>query len=103
MPRPEIELSVDQEKRLRGLYMDTFGTDHGALVLEHLQTLNHVMEPSHVAGCSHETAFRDGERNTVLKIMRMIQPFNENEYRTQIADQQSQDPLADFSAPQDKE
>lgn len=97
----EIENAVDQEKALRGLYSVTFDCDEGRKVLEHLQSVNHVMEPSHVVDSPHETAFRDGERNAVLKIMRMIQPFDAQHFRAQLTDQASHDPLAAVSEPQE--
>ena len=50
-------------------YRVTFGSEHGRRVLSDLVRECHALEPSHVRGEPHETAFREGERNVLLKII----------------------------------
>lgn len=52
--------------RLRD-YRQTFGTQAGRRVLGDLFR-SYLYRSSHVAGDPHETSFREGERNVVLKI-----------------------------------
>lgn len=54
-------------------YAFVFGSDAGKRVLRDLLRYCHVGVASHVPGDSHETAFRDGERNIALVIIAQLQ------------------------------
>jgi len=54
---------------LQAVYQGTFKSPGGDTVLDDLCTRFHVMGPAYKPGDSHETAFREGERNVVLYIL----------------------------------
>lgn len=98
MPPPdETDNLIAEHKQMRDRYGVVFGSPEGELVLAHIQTENHVMERSHFHGDPYQTAFLDGERSAVLKIIAMIQPFDEEAYKRQLEELTAHDPLADVS------
>lgn len=54
-------------------YAFTFGSEAGKRVLAHIIGNCHLGVASHVPGDSHETAFRDGERNIALSIIHNLE------------------------------
>jgi len=52
-------------------YRATFGSEHGARVLADLVSKGHVLESTLVPE-PHIFAFREGERNMILEILRML-------------------------------
>lgn len=53
-------------------YRQVFGTEAGKNVLYDLMKAGHMLGSSFVKGDSHELAFREGERNTVLRILTIL-------------------------------
>ena len=53
-------------------YKAVFGTEEGKKVLYDLMASHHVVSPVMVKGDSHDTAFKEGERNVVLRIMSIL-------------------------------
>ena len=58
-------------KRRKEDYETIFASDAGQRVLADLMSQFHMGRSSHMAGDSHETAFREGERHVVLHILDM--------------------------------
>jgi|TARA_R100001530_G_scaffold120459_1_gene87725 hypothetical protein len=50
-------------------YGFTFNTDQGKRVLKDLYDQCHMAHPTYIKGDSHETAYREGERNVFLRIL----------------------------------
>lgn len=96
-PEQHVIDAVEEHRQLRTMYAATFGTEEGMKVLNHLQAVNHVLQPSHISSDPYHTAFRDGERSAVLGIISMIAPFDEAAEIKRVEDQLPSDPLADFS------
>lgn len=63
-------MAYAEEQRVRD-YLATFSSDHGARVLADLVVKGHVLESTLVPE-AHIFAFREGERNLVLEILRML-------------------------------
>ncbi len=57
---------------LRRDFSATFTDARAQRVLYKILEWGHVYQPAHVAGDSHATAFRDGERNLALRILAAI-------------------------------
>jgi hypothetical protein len=79
-----------QRGTLRDAYRHTFGDKsnvYGQQVLRHLIKVGHIMEPTFVAGDTHETAEREGARRLVLSIIREAN-INEEEFLRMIEEQQ---------------
>ena len=55
---------------LHDAYRALFSTPDGKLVLEHLCKSAFVYDSTYVAGDSHETAHREGQRRIILSILR---------------------------------
>lgn len=53
-------------------YVQTFDTDAGKRVLKDLCKYAHVMHPSYTRGEPTHTAFKEGERNVVLRILSVL-------------------------------
>lgn len=53
-------------------YRAVFENPQGELVLEHLAKQCHLFEPTFIAGDTHHSALREGERRVILSIMKMI-------------------------------
>lgn len=53
-------------------YKTVFETDAGARVLNDLMQYAHILHPSYVKGDSAHTAFREGERNVILRILAIL-------------------------------
>lgn len=58
--------------RRRRLYRQAFGASSGKWVLADLATRFRAMAPTYVAGDSHETAYREGQRNVLLWIHQQL-------------------------------
>lgn len=103
MPQPpeHVAKAVQERRELRQLYAIVFGSEEGQKVMAHLQAQTHFLMPSHTPGDPYETAFRDGERNVMLGIIAMIQPFDEQVETKRIEDQELKDPLEPFSRPKE--
>lgn len=53
-------------------YQSVFGNKEGQMVLTDLIKAHHVLQPTYVRGDTHESAFKEGERNVVLRIFSMM-------------------------------
>lgn len=60
-----------QKKNIEN-YHRTFQSPMGKEVLLDLIREHHVLSTSYAKGDSHETAFREGERNVVLRILTLL-------------------------------
>ena len=60
------------ERRRRADYRAAFGSEAGRRVLADLARFAHMGHPSYVRGDAMETAFREGERNVVLRILALL-------------------------------
>ena len=65
---PEANAGYD-ERRRRSDYRLVFDSEAGQRVLADLARFAHLGHPSYVRGDAMETAFREGERNVVLRIL----------------------------------
>jgi len=65
---PEANAGYD-ERRRRSDYRLVFDSEAGQRVLADLARFAHMGHPSYVRGDAMETAFREGERNVVLRIL----------------------------------
>ena len=63
--------------RLAAAYRTCFGSPAGERVLHDLYGFCKVMNPSHVPGESHETAFNEGKRRVFTRIFLHMQPEDE--------------------------
>lgn len=54
-------------------YKDTFNSEQGKKVLYDLMKVCHLLQPSYVGGTPEETAFREGERSVVLRILTQLE------------------------------
>lgn len=68
--RPDPAKTADQQRRIN--YGLTFSTSEGFDVLKDLCGFCHVNAPSYVSRDTHETAFREGERNVFLYILSQL-------------------------------
>ena len=68
-----------QQKQKRINYGMVFNTEHGQRVLEDLRNFCHANHPTYCPGDSHETAFREGNRNVYLYINDMLKPIEERD------------------------
>lgn len=53
-------------------YQSTFGSIEGKKILYHLMQMNHVLGSCMVAGDPYQSAFKEGERNVILKILAIL-------------------------------
>lgn len=53
-------------------YQYTFGTEQGKRVLLDLMRAHHILSPSYINNDPHETSFREGERNVILRILGIV-------------------------------
>jgi hypothetical protein len=53
-------------------YKAVFGSEEGKKVLYDLMKAHHVMSPVMVKGDPYDTAFMEGERNVVLRIISLL-------------------------------
>ena len=60
------------ERRRRADYRLVFGSEAGRRVLSDLARFAHMGHPSYVRGDALEPAFREGERNAVLRILALL-------------------------------
>ena len=59
-------------EQIKSDYKITFGSDEGKRVLEDISKRCHEFNTTHVKGDSHESAFLEGTRFTVLFINNML-------------------------------
>lgn len=71
MPAPETP-----DDKMAAAYALVFSGEDGQLVLSHLCSTFHVFTSSHAPGDPHETAFREGNRDVCLFLMRMADGGN---------------------------
>jgi hypothetical protein len=64
-------LKKDQKQLLMD-YHQVFNYEAGKRILYDLMLVGHILHPSYVKGDSHEMAFREGERNMVLRILNIL-------------------------------
>lgn len=53
-------------------YEQIFESEAGKRILADMVRYAHILHPTYVKGDSHQTAFREGERNMVLRILSII-------------------------------
>jgi len=53
-------------------YRKVFSSDDGKEVLKDLMKVAHVLDCTYYSGDPHETAYREGERSIVLRILKTI-------------------------------
>ena len=63
-----------QDAVLSSLYKNVFSTPDGKKVLRDLMEFGGVMAQTHVPGDSHSSAFNEGQRRTVLRILSFLKP-----------------------------
>lgn len=65
---------VAQQIALRDDYRHVFGSDSGQRVLKDMMRAGHVFQPTFTRGVDgdRESAFREGERNMVLRILAIM-------------------------------
>ena len=68
-----------QVKERKDAYDQTFGSDWGKAVLDDLMRSCHVLEPTYVQGDTHESAFREGQRQVALYILSTLK-YNVSDY-----------------------
>lgn len=63
-----------RRSRLIQAYHEVFnGGESANMVLHHLMKENHMLSSTHIQGeRTHDSAFREGERNVVLKILGVL-------------------------------
>lgn len=61
-------------KEKANLYKKVFNSPEGKKVLRDLMEFGGVMSQTHVPGDSHSTAFNEGQRRTVLRILSFLKP-----------------------------
>jgi hypothetical protein len=66
-----IDLAL-RRHALKKQYQLTFETPAGQAVLRHIAKLGHLFASTYVAGDSHESARREGERRMVLNIVKAV-------------------------------
>lgn len=80
MEEKEIDIVAEEnarERRTRAInYRDLFSTEMGKKVLEDMKKFMYYNHSVHYPGDPHETAFRDGLRTGVLRILRLIDVAN---------------------------
>lgn len=54
------------------LYKAAFGTEEGKKVLYDLMINHHMINPVMVKGDPYDTAFKEGERNVILRIISIL-------------------------------
>lgn len=62
------------DKVKRDLYLRVFSTAEGKKVLRDLMQFGHVFDQVHVNGDPVSTAFNDGKRRMVLRILSFLKP-----------------------------
>lgn len=67
-----IKGMLEDRLRVQSAYHAIFSTPDGQLVLRHLMKVGHVTSPTFVAGDSHQTSFREGQRHLALSILRQV-------------------------------
>lgn len=71
-----FDIAADEnarERRMRAVnYKNLFSTDTGKKVLEDMKKFMYYNHSVHYPGDSYETAFRDGMRTAILRILRLI-------------------------------
>lgn len=73
--------------RRREDYETVFSSASGKRVVADLMATFHVGRSSHVAGDSHETAFREGERHVVSHIIYMLGKRSDSSWINEKLDQ----------------
>lgn len=69
---PQRRSQAQRTKDLAEDYHAVFDTPTGQRVLADLFTFCHFDKPSYVRGDTHETAFREGERNVLLRVSQIL-------------------------------
>lgn len=64
---------ISQQARMQELYRGVFGSTEGMEVLEHLLRACSVFTTTFTPGDAAQTAFREGQRNVALSILRIIE------------------------------
>jgi hypothetical protein len=65
-------MKIDVVERVRA-YQEVFATDNGKIVLEDLKYAHHMMSSTYKKDLQDgELAFREGERNVVLRIVHIL-------------------------------
>lgn len=67
-------MPTQAEKQLRRDFQVTFGSEEGQRVLDYLCNEFHVLRSTHFGPPTdtHETSFREGQRNVVLSILQLL-------------------------------
>lgn len=73
-PRPLRNRPIDP-KQLQIAYAAAFGTPEGQMVLDDLMRMYDVA--SYVKGDTHETAYREGSRSVLRRILALVDGPNE--------------------------
>lgn len=68
-------------------YEEVFSTEVGERVLSDLFDNFHMARSTHVNGDSHETAYREGQRNVVLHILHLLGRRSDVSWLNGILDQ----------------
>lgn len=56
------------------IYKEVFNTPSGKKVLRDLMNVGHVLGQAHVPGDPHTSAFNEGQRRIVLRILSFLKP-----------------------------
>jgi hypothetical protein len=69
----EAQLNLDAQKARAQMYLDLFSSNLGEKVLEDMKKFLYYNHSTHFPGDPHETAFREGMRTALLRIMRLME------------------------------
>lgn len=69
---------IKEIKQLKEIYKIVFGSDQGKVVMSDLEKRCHFMSTTNVKGDSHESAYLEGQRSTLLFIKSMLQEEKPN-------------------------
>ena len=61
-------------KTTKNLYKRVFGSPDGQLVLKDLMDFCHFMQPTHDATNSHNSAYYEGKRRVLLRVLSFMAP-----------------------------
>lgn len=64
-PKDQVQRTLD--------YKRVFGSEEGKRVLWDMMTAGHMLHSTRVPGDPTETLFREGERNTVLRVLTILE------------------------------
>ncbi len=66
------DLTPEQEKKLRIAYKQTFGSDTGNKVLQHLQAICYKYKTTFISGDPYATHINEGARQVLLTIEELM-------------------------------